>query len=49
MSQKHGGNLLEMFYKDQKRWAYSFQVGMQSLLGSWWVWFPLLYNSQSFS
>ena len=25
-SQEHGGNLLDMFYKDPKRWAYTFQV-----------------------
>ena len=28
-SQKHGGNLLDMFYKDPKRWAYTFQVSTQ--------------------
>lgn len=26
-SQQHGGNLLDLFYKDPKRWAYTFQVG----------------------
>lgn len=25
-SQKHGDNLLDLFYKDPHRWAYSFQV-----------------------
>ena len=25
-SQRHGSNLLEMFYDDPKRWGYTFQV-----------------------
>ena len=25
-SQKHGGNLLDLFYKEPTRWAYTFQV-----------------------
>ena len=25
-SQECGGNLLDLFYKDPKRWAYTFQV-----------------------
>ena len=31
-SQKHGGNLLDLFYKEPTRWAYTFQVGHTSTL-----------------